>query len=112
MGPSSIYLAVPTDQEPCRFWVDRRRPKAVKHGPAMTPLGDSPCLLSRRVLSRVRHEQALAEAAFPVFPDQPLGLGSEQEIGQRLAAGDIDTRRVLRIELQYVVHVVEQRITF
>ena len=75
----------------------------------MTPLGDSPCLLSRRVLSRIRHEQALAEAAFPVFSDQPLGLWSEQEIGQRLAAGDIDARGVLRIQFEDVVDVVQSR---
>src|SRR6266581_2264725 len=90
--------------------MDRPRPKAVKRGAAVTPLGDRRCLLSRRLLPRIRYEQALAETALAVFPDQSLGLGSDQEVGQCLTADDIDAGRVLRVELQHVVHVVQQRI--
>src|SRR2546422_7048770 len=42
------------------------------------------CLLSRRLLPRIRYEQALAETALAVFPDHSLGLGSDQEVGQCL----------------------------
>src|SRR2546422_1361312 len=90
--------------------MDRPRPKAVKRCVAVTPLGDRRCLLSRRLLPRIRYEQALAETALAVFPDQSLGLGSDQEVGQCLTADDIDPGRVLRVELQHVVHVVQQRI--
>src|SRR6266550_2196355 len=90
--------------------MDRPRPKAVKRYAAVTPLGDRRCLLSRRLLPRIRYEQALAETALAVFPDQSLGLGSDQEVGQCLTADDIDAGRVLRVELQHVVHVVQQRI--
>src|SRR5213076_1210294 len=90
--------------------MDRPRPKAVKRYAAVTPLGDRRCLLSRRLLPRIRYEQALAETALAVFPDQSLGLGSDQEVGQCRTADDIDAGRVLRVELQHVVHVVQQRI--
>src|SRR2546430_12488623 len=80
--------------------MDRPRPKAVKRCVAVTPLGDRRCLLSRRLLPRIRYEQALAETALAVFPDQSLGLGSDQEVGQCLTADDIDAGRVLRVELQ------------
>src|SRR3989442_4285969 len=76
----------------------------------MPPLGASGCLLWRRLLPRIRDEQALAETALAVFPDQSLSLGSDQEVGQCLTADDIDAGRVLRVELQHVVHVVQQRI--
>src|SRR2546426_4080169 len=78
--------------------MDRPRPKAVKRCAAVTPLGDRRCLLSRRLLPRIRYEQALAETALAVFPDQSLGLGSDQEVGQCLTADDIDAGRVLRVE--------------
>src|SRR5207253_4835207 len=90
--------------------MDRPRPKAVKRYAAVTPLGDRRCLLSRRLVPRIRYEQALAETALAVFPDQSLGLGSDQEVGQCRTADDIDAGRVLRVELQHVVHVVQQRI--
>src|SRR5436189_5690561 len=90
--------------------MDRPRPKAVKRYAAVTPLGDRRCLLSRRLLPRIRYEQALAETALAEFPDHSLGLGSDQEVGQCLTADDIDAGRVLRVELQHVVHVVQQRI--
>src|SRR5213080_1265511 len=90
--------------------MDRPPPKAVKRYWAVTPLGDRRCLLSRRLLPRIRYEQALAETALAVFPDQSLGLGSDQEVGQCRTADDIDAGRVLRVELQHVVHVVQQRI--
>src|SRR5256885_6331760 len=90
--------------------MDRPRPTAVKRYAAVTPLGDRRCLLSRRLLPRIRYEQALAETALAVFPDQSLGLGSDQEVGQCRTADDIDAGRVLRVELQHVVHVVQQRI--
>src|SRR2546426_548551 len=90
--------------------MDRPRPKAVKRYAGVTPLGDRRCLLSRRLLPRIRYEQALAETALAVFPDQSLGLGSDQEVGQCLTADDIDPGRVLRVELKHVVEFVQKRL--
>src|SRR3989454_9316267 len=92
MGLSSIYLAQLTDQEPCRFQVDRPCPDAVKRHPAVTPLGDTDCLLSRRLLPRVRHEQALPEAALAELTDQALRFRGHQEVGERAATRDVDAR--------------------
>src|SRR6266550_3127776 len=87
--------------------MDRLRLYSVKHGPAVTPLGDRPCLLSRRLLPRVRHEQALAEAGLAELPDQALCLRRHYKICERAAARDVDARRVLRIQLEYVVDVIQ-----
>src|SRR5207249_10685870 len=88
--------------------MDRPRPKAVKRYAAVTPLGDRRCLLSRRRLPRIRYEQALAETALAVFPDQSLELESDQEVGQCRTADDIDSGRSLRVELPHAVQRVQQ----
>src|SRR5438874_4859231 len=100
MGLSSIYLAQLTDQEPCRFQVDRPRPDAVNRSSVVTPLGDTDCLLSRRLLPRIRHEQALPEAALAELTDQGLGFRGHHEVGERAATRDVSPRGVLRISLE------------
>src|SRR5947199_4558861 len=112
MGLSSIYLAQLTDQEPCRFQVDRPRTDAVKRPSAVTPLGDTDCLLSGRLLPRVRQEQALPEAALAELTDQGLRCRGHQEVGERAATRDVDARGILRIQLEHVVDVVQARVAF
>src|SRR5260370_7704745 len=59
---------------------------------------------------RIRFEQAPAEARPPDLRDPGLGGRGHQEVGERLAAGDVDAWGVLRVEVEHVVHVVEQRV--
>src|SRR5438093_13471366 len=79
--------------------MDRPRPKAVKRYAAVTPLGDRRCLLSRRLLPRIRYEQALAETALAGIPDQPTGIGSEHGVGKSSIADHVDESRAPGVKL-------------
>src|SRR5205814_23110 len=91
MGLSSIYLAQLTDQEPCRFQVDRPRPDAVNRSSVVTPLGDTDCLLSRRLLPRIRLP---ITGARPDAGDAPQLL--LELVGPRLVATGDERRFTLR----------------
>src|SRR2546427_177399 len=113
MGP---ILYIPGHGETFKKRADARHRSLTCLPPrALTPVtlfGDRGCPSRRHSpavrLLRIRHEQAPSEPCPVERADQRLGSRRDQELGERPAPGDVDARRVPGIELQHVVHVVQE----
>src|SRR5574341_1149674 len=114
-GKFTRYTPPPEAPARPRIWLTESHPWLCAVAEAPTSAAAS--IIAARIRTsafmrfrRVRHEQTLPEPRAPEFADQPLGLGRDQEIRQRLAAGGVHPRRIPGIHFHHVIHVVQGRV--